>query len=114
MGLGFAGGTPLMLLADAFAIGFDLVGGLCVAVVWPWLAGSSVLSAMQAQPFMDITVYSISSATPFSFYETHFPFYFQLLEVFLNASPPLFKLCVPPPSTWVYNRTGQLGLEKRK
>lgn len=59
-----------MLLADAFAIGFDLVGGLCVAVVWPWLAGSSVLSAMQAQLFMDITVYSISSATPFSSYET--------------------------------------------
>lgn len=38
-----------MLLADAFATGFDLVGGLCVAVVWPWLAGSSAPSAMQAQ-----------------------------------------------------------------
>lgn len=57
-----------MLLADAFATGFDLVGGLCVAVVWPWLAGSSAPSAMQAQPFMDITVYSISSASPFLFY----------------------------------------------
>lgn len=35
--------------------------------------------------------------------------------MFLNVSPPLFKLCVPPPRhLGIYNKTGQLGLEKKK
>lgn len=38
-----------MPLAVAFGTGLDLLGGLCVAVGWPWLVGSSVPSATQAQ-----------------------------------------------------------------
>lgn len=49
MGLGLAGGAPLMPLAAVFGTGLDLLGGLCVAVGWPWLVGSSVPSATQEQ-----------------------------------------------------------------
>lgn len=45
-----------MLLAVVFGTGLDLLGGLCVAAGWPWLVGSSVPSATQAQPFVTTTV----------------------------------------------------------
>lgn len=38
-----------MPLAAVFGTGLDLLGGLCVAVGWPWLVASSVPSATQAQ-----------------------------------------------------------------
>lgn len=38
-----------MPLAVVFGTGLDLLGGLCVAAGWPWLVGSSVPPATQAQ-----------------------------------------------------------------
>jgi len=64
MGLGFAGGAPLILLADVFATGLDLLGGLCVAAGWPWLAGSSVPSAMEAQHSLSCSAQSLLTPCP--------------------------------------------------
>lgn len=51
-----------MLLVVAFGTGLDLLGGLCVAVGWPWLVCSSVPSATQAQ--QNLSSPALSPFTP--------------------------------------------------
>lgn len=64
MGLGFAGGAPLMVLADVFTTGLERVGGLCVAAGWPWLVGSSVLSATQARRSLSLPLLAAQRPLP--------------------------------------------------